>query len=544
MRVPHPLLLCLLLTCAPLVAQSTVTTNNVAIAGFTKHTVQNAAGELFTLSVGEDANGDRPLLLHTSSDQGVTWNQVPFTFNDPSSGLGAGSLANNSCSLAIDDAGFLHAVWAAYSASGNAQWYRNYDPVSGASSSIVSISAVTGASSSNRSLGNQITVDQNNVVWIVAHGASNWREALVRSDNPYAVGESFTNLGFISVSASAQAADICIDVNGLVHLAYYRNLAPGQFFHRIYDPINGWQASTNIGNGATAPHDYRGKIVADYLGNVHALIAVDSGTPATTWSFEYRIWDAINGWSAPVVVFTATQAEYTGVANYQIFDIACDQATGKAYAVYRDLAAGGMLRVAEKGLTDATFTVLGDITVASLGLNEFYLPSIRGSLYPSFNNLNGALDITYQYRMTNGVPPYSMLYSRVPVGGPSGPTFTLNGAPVAGANVTCDMSSAADAGRPYAAAFSFSNTPGIALPDSRVVPLNIDALFLLSTMANPFFSNTTGVLDGAGNGSVGVAIPNVGGIAGITFYAGAVAIDGGAPSGISTVFPSLQITLQ
>ena len=114
-----------------------------------------------------------------------------------------------------------------------------------------------------------------------------------------------------------------------------------------------------------------------------------------------------------------------------------------------------------------------------------------------------------------------------------------------GTTTTVDMSDINSASLTYVCGFSFLNTPGITLPDMRVIPINFDALFDLSqTPGNPFFTNTLGILNGAGAGSVGVSIPNVPAIAGVTFYAGAVSLSGGAPSGIATVFPSLTITLQ
>lgn len=522
-------------------AQVAVTVNDLASVGTAKHTVRTSSGELYTLSVGKDASGNRPLLLHHSADGGATWTPVPVQLNDSSSGYN-GTLLANLCALTIDDQGTLHAVWGAYSyPSPYSQWYRNYDPVTGNLSAIVSLSSITGASTGSRTAANQILVDDDNVVWIVAHGPSSWREVLLRSDNPYATGLSFTNVGTISTSASAQQTDLAIDANGLVHCSYYRNTGSGEYWHRIYDPNSGWQTSTRLGNTA-APQDERGRLVADSFGRVHALVGVDTGNTTATWSFEYRVWDAGNGWSPALIVFTATPAQYNGIANEQIHDIAVDEVEGTVYLVYRDLAAGGMLRVASKGIFDPVFTTLQDIAPATLGQHEYYRPNIRGSLFPSFNNLNGSLDIIYQYRQTNGVPPYQLLHQRLPAGGPS---LELSAPPVTGTSISVDLSSLGDAGKFFLGGYSWSDVPGVRLPDGRVVPLNIDSLFNLSqTPGNGFFTNTIGQLDGSGLGSMGMNIPPVPSLAGLSFHAGALAFDATAPSGVSTVFPGLLITLQ
>lgn len=536
----------LIVLAAWLPAQQTLTTDLYATTGAGNNAlVRDALGNLYSLVVTEDAAANRVLVLHFSNDGGTTWSDTGFTFNDATSGLTSDpSQRTTQCAMTIDDSGTLHAIWGAYVSGYNRQYYRSYDPNTTLASAIVSISAVTGASTATRTSAMDILVDSSNVVWIAAHGTTNWTARLVHSDFPYAAGGTFTDVGAMSMSASAQNSRLAVDSNGNIHCTYYRNLAPGQHWHRVYTPGTGWAPSTDIGNGTTAPHDYLSALSSDHLGNVHAIVAIDSGTPASTWKFRYKMWDAVNGWGPEVVLFDATVAEYTGVANYRIFDIACDAATGRVYAVYRDLANGGMFRLATKSLTDVGFTVLQDLTPPTLGQHEYYLPSIPDTLYPTFNNVSTSLDVTYQYRIQPGIPPYSWVHDRVSLSS-GGPTLTLSAAPVVGTSITADMLSSADAGNAYICGFSLGNTPGIPLPDTRVIPLNVDTFLTFSLMpGNGFFTNTQGVLDGSGAGSAGIAIPNVPGIAGFTFYAGAVALAPAAPSGISTVFPGLTITLQ
>jgi hypothetical protein len=463
-------------------------------------------------------------------------------FNDATSGLMAPTVATN-CSLAIDDQGVLHALWARFTSGSFFQWYRNYDPLLGTASSIVDINAIVGASASVQAQTCEIALDANNIVWLGVRGTSAWTSRLLESTAPYAAGLTFTDRGSFSTSASAQNGRMIVDVNGLIHTSFYRNLAPGQYHHRIYDPATGWGTDVSIGNGATAPHDYYASMCADLLGNVHAIIGVDTGTPASTWSFEYRRWDAVNGWSSSTVLTTATIAEYTGIANYRIFNVACDEATGKVFAVYRDLAAGGPLRLAEKGLADPGFTVIADIQPATTGQHEYYVPGIRGALFPGSNQTGTDLDITWQWRPNGSVTPFSLQFIHQSLGTPT-VSIALSGPATVGTTTTIDLLSASDPNASYVCALSLGTTPGIVLSDMRVIPVNLDDLLFLSvTPGNGILINALGSLSGAGQASLPLLVPNLPALVGLSVYSAFVVADPLDPTGVGTISPSLTITI-
>jgi len=101
-----------------------------------------------------------------------------------------------------------------------------------------------------------------------------------------------------------------------------------------------------------------------------------------------------------------------------------------------------------------------------------------------------------------------------------------------------------DGGRPYYAAASFSNTSGIPL-DFRTVPLDIDALFLLTHGGwPPLFNNFTGNLDSSGQ-AVGVLnIPVIPALNGIPLMIAFITLDPGAPTGVRTVSKATKVTLR
>jgi hypothetical protein len=273
-------------------------------------------------------------------------------------------------------------------------------------------------------------------------------------------------------------------------------------------------------------------------------VAIDSGTPAGTWKFRYKTWDATNGWGPETVLFDATNAQYTGIANYRIFDVAVDANTGKAYAFYRDLSTGAQLTLVEKDLAASAFTLIQDVTTPSTALHTYYLPSIRGTLYPASNNVGSDLDLMWQFRATNGTPPYEHYFLRVSQG-PPGASISLGAAPAIGTLLPVNISSPNDPSKLFICGFAAGDTPGIMLPDMRVIPLNLDPLLDLSLMpGNGIFQNNVNTLDGNGDATALVLVPNTPVIVGLSIYAAFVIPDPMAPFGIGTISPGLTITFQ
>jgi len=509
--------------------------------GAYKNVVRDAGGDLLCLLVSEDTQGNRPLLLRRSTDGGSSWVDEPVVLNDASSGMNPPDPTGNSA-IAIDDRGILHVLWGNYVYPSNyRQYYRNYDPASGGLSPIIDITAMLGASTTARTAAMDITVDAGGTVWMVGHGPSSWTERLVKSDLPYAAGFTFTDLGNISESASAQNARLCVDVLGRIHCSYYRNQSPGLYEHRIYDPASGWGSGFVLGN-SSPENDYYGGLAADFLGNVHALYAVDSSSSSALWNFRYRRWDAASGWGPETLLFSATAAQHTGIANYKIFALACDEATGDAYAVYRDLASGGSLRMAQKGLADSAFINMPDLAPPNAGQHAYYVPTLRGTLFPLFNNTGQDLDVTWQYRASPGNPPYALFFQRV--AGSARVSITLGGPAVIGTTTSVNLFSALDPSGTYICGFSGANSPGIPLPDGRVIPLRVDLILVGSlNQSNQIFLNTLGILDSAGGGTVLFVVPGDPTLVGATVHAAFIVID---PSTgvIGSLSPGLPIQIQ
>ncbi|MGE4618402.1 MAG: hypothetical protein AAEJ04_01180 [Planctomycetota bacterium] len=396
----------------PAIGQVVLHTDDQASSGSnTAHNmVRDTNGDLYVLSLERTANAETRLIVQRSTDGGTNWTTLPQNLNDADSGLIGPDPASH-CSLAIDDQGVLHVLWGRYTyPSYFRQFYRRYNPTTGFRSDIVEISVLTSAPLNSRTSAMDIVIDSNNTVWIASHHPSSWVDHLLRSDQPYAADDTFTDLGSISPANSAQNTRLAVDTLGRIHCSFYRNTGQGQYEHRIYDPISGWQVDTFVLGNTDGTNDFYGWISSDNLGAVHCAYVVDAFSASPLWSFRYRMWDDINGWSDETTLFEATNAQFTNIASYKIFNLGCDETNGTVYAIYRDLSTGGELVLAEKTVTSPDFSVTQQLQQPSLGQHVYSYPTLRGTLYPDFNNTSHGLDITYQWRELPGVPPYSLIY--------------------------------------------------------------------------------------------------------------------------------------
>lgn len=117
---------------------------------------------------------------------------------------------------------------------------------------------------------------------------------------------------------------------------------------------------------------------------------------------------------------------------------------------------------------------------------------------------------------------------------------------VPGSQATLRIRSAAESGLTYVCAFSASGSvPGIPLPDGRVVPLNIDAITLLSLEPNNgMFLGTVGLLDGLGTATVSINVPNAVALSGFGLQCAFIVFDPSTTSGIGTVSDALNLVVQ
>jgi streptogramin lyase len=160
-----------------------------------------------------------------------------------------------------------------------------------------------------------------------------------------------------------------------------------------------------------------------------------------------------------------------------------------------------------------------------------YVHTIDASLDNDLDLFTNAREIQDQ---TNPFDPASKPFQPKPI---------LSNVSIPGAPVTVEFRHLIDAGRTYVAAASFGDTPGIEVAPGRILPLNLDGLFLLSLNAPSVFSNFVGVLDQNGRSRGIVNLPVGNQYVGVQFYVAHIVLEPQAPQGIATISSSRMITI-
>ena len=533
------------LSSSVLFSQTILHTDFAAWSGnVSKNVVRDENGTLYALSIAYVGNSlTAPLLLQQSVDSGSTWTTVPFTFNDDG-GTGGPVMSNplmTSCSLAIDDQGGLHAVFANCCGA----FYRNYHPGTGIASPIGYLGPPQAEKMYTGPMHyvNAIVVDQSNHVWIVVTSmVGGLDQRLTVSNAPYAAGGGFTDLGSISPNGGlVEKTTLVVDAAGAMHCVFESNVSVLR--HRRYVPGVGWDANAatlSIGvPGGGVGFSLSNRLAADSLGGVHCLLMQNYGT-TTTWQLRYQRWDPVSGWSSQTPVMDVTPLQYTNISHDCVYTLGCDEATGRVTAVYRSLATNGAVVAAEKSLSDFAFDTIAQLTPPSTGYDEYVVPTIRGALFPAFNQTGRDIDITWSRR--NGLIPGTAFNDFVFVHRETSPCWIAIASPaVVGTAIALSLHSPFDPNALYALAVSAGTSPGIGIPDGRVIPLNLDPLLEFSLTPNPFLSNSIGTLSSTGTGTVGLSIPNLPGLIGTTIYTAFVTLSPASPVGITSISPARSI---
>lgn len=125
------------------------------------------------------------------------------------------------------------------------------------------------------------------------------------------------------------------------------------------------------------------------------------------------------------------------------------------------------------------------------------------------------------------------------------PSIAASAMPILGVTVDLEIRSPIEPGAPFVTGVAASATTGFPLGDGRVVPIDMDAVLLLTTTPGNFvLPSPAGTLDGAGFGSTPLTVPPLPALTGMTFHAAGVIGNASAPLGISSIVGPLAITVQ
>jgi hypothetical protein len=99
-----------------------------------------------------------------------------------------------------------------------------------------------------------------------------------------------------------------------------------------------------------------------------------------------------------------------------------------------------------------------------------------------------------------------------------------------------------DPGLVYVCGSSLGSMPGIPV-DTRVIPLNLDGLLLVSLIAPAVFANYQGVLDNSGRAAAQINLPPAPPLVGVRFYTAFLTVRPGAPSRIGSISEAVPLTI-
>lgn len=368
----------------------TVSSGSGPSSVYNRSIVRDSGGWLYAVYLDND-DDPHEVWISRSTDGGITWESDWQEVTDTSA-YGRHELISG-CSMAIDENDNLYVLYHRYqySPTHHSAYLRKCTDTR-TSPSWSTIQRIYNASIKANDSG--IAIDSAGYVWLITGGPTNWKSQLWKSTMPFADGFTFTELGCPS-SGSSQGTSLCIDANGNAHTCYYDNGVSSSYaIHRMHDGTS-WQPTIGIGNGSSGGRDHNCGLAADALGNVHILYGDNVGDVTSTWLFRYRRWDPDSGMGEPLTIASFPTSLYDGVANRYITNIACNEATGEVFVVLRDLNEGGSLCLYSKTLEDTAFTLVEEITADTMATHYYYMPRIRGSLYPTFNRTGNTIEMSW-----------------------------------------------------------------------------------------------------------------------------------------------------
>lgn len=496
------------------------------------------------------------LAIGRSTDNGATWN---MTWQTGFANLGT-DFGNYHPCIAIDSQDNLHCAWmhrVAFTGS-RLPATIHYNRFEAANSAWGTEWAVTSSAVYERP-NPVLAVDSNDYVWL-SHGDRGWSSVIKRSNMPYASDGNFSAFTPAFPNANSQHVSMVLDAQDRLHITYYdTGSGYAGIKHQVIDPLAttpAWTLTSLSNHGATnhtSRAEYHSRLSADAAGNVYAIYNVDDQAPSSgrTGDTEtyVRKWDGTSAtWGMPVLVQgvpSGTWAPASGANDGRHISCVVDEGTGELYFTYRDFTSGQFNIGRWNGDDTETSTIYANLmntgALPANTRNYFFLPHMRGSLWPVANRMVFGLNMTYAVGdQTAATPVYTNYFENFPVA-----SLTSTAAPQIGTSFPISLNSVSDGGKSYQAALCVSgaaNTIGI---DRRYIPLTPDTFFFVSVsnLLPSVFVNFLGTLSGSGAGSISVVIPNDAALVGIKAHTTFVTFPGG-PAGISAISNAYAFTIQ
>ena len=485
------------------------------------------------------------LAIAKSTDNGANWNmtwQANFAY------LGTDFGSYHPC-MAIDGQDNLHCAWlhrTAFSGSRLPQTirYNRFEAAKNAWGTEWNVYSSAVYERNNPVL----AVDQKDYIWF-SHGNTGWDSVLERSNLPYASDGKFTLFSPAFAAGNSQHMALTVDAASRIHISYYDT--GGGYAgvkHQWIDPAATSPKWTlfNLSNHGPTNHtsraEYSSRTAADMAGNVYAIYNVDDQAPSSSRNGNtehyIRKWDgSTQTWGNPVLVHSipsATWAPSTGANDGRVITCACDEKTSEFYFTYRDFVSGDFTLGRWRGDDTESHTTYAKLMNTSPlppnSRNYFFIPHMRGSLFPVANQTSWGLDLMYVAGDQVTTKIYTDYFEHFPLG-----SMNSTGVPKIGTTYPLDLFGATEGGKTYVAAVTMSGLGSLVQVNRRFLPIVPDTLFYLAVLnvLPGTFVNFNGVLTATGTGQAKVAIPTIPALVGIKIDGCFVTFDVGGLRAIS-----------
>jgi hypothetical protein len=343
------------------------------------------------------------------------WSLYVTAVNTASTGIGSTNPTTN-VSMAVSATGHLHVTWGRYYyPSFFRQYYRCLEIGGTFTHPPQDITSLVGATSTTRTDSMAIAVGPKDFVYMSAqNGTQSWRSRLLQSafvSYPTGVAPAWTDRGSIAGNAaSSQNVSLAIDATGLVQMSFYNNTGNGQYATRVFQPAPvAWFAQEFIGTPPN-PRDDDGYITTGLDGHTHVLyqhlVGIFGGV--TRYELQYRRRIGTAAWSAPIVVYGFDSTDVGPNQSKGSYALAAGR---RVFAIYREYDCGRLM-VKQIKFGETSFKFLSEMRPSSAATNDYYMPSVRSTLWPQGNGLFQFLDVTFR-RPTGAT--YQLFHQRLHV---------------------------------------------------------------------------------------------------------------------------------
>ena len=115
----------------------------------------------------------------------------------------------------------------------------------------------------------------------------------------------------------------------------------------------------------------------------------------TNYELRYRRRMNTGPWTAPIVVYAFTSTDHGANNPTNSYALSATTKGDRVFAIYRDYECNRLM-VKQKKYAATSFELLAEMQPPSSQTNDYYMPSVRNTLWPTTNGLTNYLDVSFR----------------------------------------------------------------------------------------------------------------------------------------------------